>query len=114
MIRILTTNEPGSITVTVDGQLVGECVDTVNSSVDQAMGEGKPVHLSLRDVSHIDESARELLSRLASQGVELSASGIYSSYIVAELGRKGVEARTAVRPNRTSSGVRKEKRKCGA
>lgn len=113
MIRILTNNEPGGITVTVDGQLVGEYVNAVDSSVDQAMGEGKPVHLSLRDVSHIDEGARKLLSRLASEGVELSASGIYSSYIVAELGRKGAEARAAMLMNGTSVDIRREKRKCG-
>jgi hypothetical protein len=51
------------------------------------MGQGRPVHLFLRDVSHIDEHGRSLLSRLARKGVRLSASGVYSSYIVAEIGK---------------------------
>ena len=88
MIRILTTNEPTAIMVTVDGQLVGDYVDAVDTSVAQALTQGRAVQLFLRDVSHIDEHGRELLSRLATKGVELSASGVYSRYIVAEAGSK--------------------------
>src|SRR5271165_1787839 len=91
MIRILTTNEPTAIMVTVDGQLVGDYVDAVDTSVVQALTEGRAVHLFLRDVSHIDEHGRKLLSRLATKGVELSASGVYSRYIVAEAGSKRAE-----------------------
>lgn len=97
MIRIWTTNEARAITVTVDGRLVGEYVDAVTRAVDEAIKAGRPVHLFLRDVSHVDEGGRKLLSRLAGQGVELSASGVYISYVVEEAG-----------------GARKEKRKCGS
>lgn len=88
MIRILTADEPNAITITVDGQLVDDCVDAVETCSFQAMTQGRPVHLFLRDVSHIDEHGRSLLSSLAGKGVQLSASGVYSSYIVAEI-RKG-------------------------
>jgi hypothetical protein len=103
MIRILTADEPNAIRITVDGQLVDDCVDAVETSSYQAMAQGRPVHLYLRDVSHIDEHGRSLLSRLAGRGVQLSASGVYSSYIVAEIskgqprhsdGRSWVTART--------------------
>jgi hypothetical protein len=114
MIRIWTTNESGVITVIVEGQLVGEYVDAVDTSVVQAMGAGKPVHLFLRDVSHIDEGARKLLSRLASEGVALSASGVYSSYLVAELGKKRAGRPPAIKMNGTSKGIRRDKRKCGS
>jgi hypothetical protein len=87
MIWILTADEPNAITITVDGQLVDDCVDAVETCSYQAMGQGKPVHLFLRDVSHIDEHGRSLLSRLAGKGVRLSACGVYSSYIVAEIGK---------------------------
>jgi hypothetical protein len=79
MIRILTADEPNAITITVDGQLVDESVDAVETCSNQAMAQGRPVHLFLRDVSHIDEPGRSLLSRLAGRGVQLSASGVYSS-----------------------------------
>jgi hypothetical protein len=88
MIRILKAEEPKVITITVDGQLVADSVDAVETCSQQAMCQGRPVHLFLRDVSHIDEHGRSLLSRLAGKGVRLSASGVYSSYIVAEVSRR--------------------------
>jgi hypothetical protein len=87
MIRVLTADEPNATTITVDGQLVGDSVDAVEKCSDQAIYQGKPVYLFLRDVSHIDEHGRSLLSRLNGKGVRLSASGVYSSYIVAEISK---------------------------
>jgi hypothetical protein len=98
MIRIITSNHAGGITITVDGRLVGDYVDAVEMSVHQAMDQGRPVHLFLRDVSVIDESGRMLLSRLASKGVELSASGVYSSYIVADVRREPATSMRRPRP----------------
>ena len=69
MIRILTADEPNAITITVDGKLVDDCVDAVETCSYQAMGQGRPVYLFLRDVSHIDEHGRSLLARLAGKAV---------------------------------------------
>jgi hypothetical protein len=93
MIRILTTDKPGAITITVDGRLVVDYIDAVEKSLHQAIGQQKPVHLFLRDVSQIDEDGRKLLSRLATKGVQLSAAGIYSSYLVAEIQREPAKYR---------------------
>ena len=104
MIRIFTADEPRAITITVDGQLVDDYIKTVETCSHEALGQGRPVHLYLRDVSHIDERGRSLLSRLASKGVKLSASGVYSSWIVAEIGReqtKGSDARNRVGTSNT-------------
>jgi ABC-type transporter Mla MlaB component len=87
MIRIQTANNPGGIRIAIDGQLVGEYLEEVETSIREAMEQHKDVHLFLRDVSHIDETGHSLLSRLATQGVELSASGVYSSYVVTEIQR---------------------------
>jgi hypothetical protein len=87
MTRIQTCDEPETITVMVDGQFSRDYVDAVSNCIDQAGNRGKPVRLFLRNVSHIDEKGRELLSRLAARGIELSASGLYSSYVVAEIHR---------------------------
>ena len=87
MIRVLTADEPNAITITVDGQLVDDSVNAVETCSYHAMAQGRPVQLFLRDVSHIDEQGRSLLCRLAGKGVQLSASGVYSSYIVAEITR---------------------------
>ena len=96
MIRIFTADEPKAITITVDGLLVDGCVEAVETCSHQALGQGRPVNLYLRDVSHIDDLGRSLLSRLASKGVRLSASGVYSSWIVAEITREQSK-RSAIR-----------------
>jgi hypothetical protein len=82
MIRIMTADEPALTMVTVDGQLAGDYIQAVETSCDQARSKGKPVWLFLRDVSVISEDAQALLRRLATNGVRLKASGIYTSYIV--------------------------------
>jgi len=88
MIRIQTANNPGGITIVIDGQLVGEYVEEVETSIQKASEQRKNVHLFLRDVSHIDETGHSLLSRLAAQqGVELSAAGLYSSYVINQIQR---------------------------
>ena len=73
MIRIQTANDRRGTTIALDGQLVGEYVGEVEASIQKASEQRKNVHLFLRDVSHIDETGHSLLSRVAAQGVELSA-----------------------------------------
>jgi hypothetical protein len=104
MIRIMKSNHADGITITVDGRLAGDYVDAVEMSVHQAMDQGRPVHLFLRDVSVIDENGHTLLSRLASKGVELSASGVYSAYVVAEVRREPASGMRRPRPA-TMSGI---------
>lgn len=85
MIRITTTTEAKATTITVDGRLTSEYVEALDTCVKQAIGSGGAVHLFLRDVSTIDEHGRALLGRVAEDGVLLSATGIYSSYIVSQI-----------------------------
>jgi hypothetical protein len=85
MIRIQADNNPGGITIAIDGQLIGEYVAEVEASIRKSREQYKDVHLFLRDVSNIDEKGHALLSRLAAQGVELSATGLYSSHVVSQL-----------------------------
>jgi len=87
MIRIQTANDRRGTTIALDGQLVGEYVGEVEASIQKASEQRKNVHLFLRDVSHIDETGHSLLSRLAAQGVELSAAGLYSSYVINQIQR---------------------------
>jgi ABC-type transporter Mla MlaB component len=88
MIRIQTADNPGGITIAIDGQLVREYVEEVEASIRKAGSEQrKNLHLFLRDISHIDETGHSLLSRLAAQGVELSAAGLYSSYVINQIQR---------------------------
>jgi ABC-type transporter Mla MlaB component len=101
MIRISTKNEPRRTTITIDGQLAGEDVDTVAKCCAEATATGKPARLFLREVSNIDTRGLSLLSHLAAKGFELSASGVYSSYIVEEV-RRHAESDTG--PQRQKTG----------
>ena len=73
--------------VNIDGQLLGECVRVAEDVCSQALADGKPVCVFLRDVCQIDEAGRELLRRLAARGVRLAASGVYMSHLVKTLRR---------------------------
>jgi ABC-type transporter Mla MlaB component len=85
MIRIQAAYNPDGITIAIDGQLTAEYVAEVESSIRESMEQSNGVHLFLRNVSHIDEMGRVLLFRLAAQGVELSAAGLYSSHVVTQV-----------------------------
>jgi len=82
MIRITTADQPARTVITVDGQVLSDYVNAVESYCNQALAKGKPVQLLLRNVSTIDESGRAMLSRFALRGIELKATGIYTSYVV--------------------------------
>src|SRR5579863_1319177 len=85
MIRIQPAKNSGGITIAIDGQLIGEYVAEIEASIRKSTEQYKAVELFLRNVSHIDEAGQELLSRLAAQGVELRAAGLYSSHIVKQV-----------------------------
>ena len=85
MFRVNKVAEPSQTVVTIEGQLSGDYIEAVETCCDQAISEGKPVQLFLRDVSTIDQGGRALLCRLAAKGVHLLASGVYTSYLVRTL-----------------------------
>ena len=82
MVRIMMADGSTQTTITLDGQLSADSVESVETCCKQAKSQGKRVRLFLRDVSLISEEGRELLRRLAANGVGLKASGLYTSYMV--------------------------------
>ena len=87
MIRIQTSSDSRNVRIVIDGQLAGEDILQMEASLRNALEPHKSASLFLRDVSHIDDAGRKLLSRLARNGVKLTASGVYSSYVVEEIRR---------------------------
>ena len=65
----------------VSGEISSACIEVLETCCEQAIRDGKAVHLVL-DVTTIDESGRALLRRLASKGVRMFAKGIYHSHLV--------------------------------
>ena len=82
MIRIMTADKPALTTITVDGQLKGEAIQQLETSCDQARSHGKPILLYLRDVAVFGDEGQALLRRLVTKGVRLTASGLYTTYVV--------------------------------
>ena len=85
MIRVTRADELSRTLVTIDGQLSGDTIAIVETCCKEAKSNGRLVELFLRDVSIVDPAGRTLLSRLASQGVRLVGSGVYTSYLVQSL-----------------------------
>ena len=67
--------------LTISGEISSDCVESLESCCERALSMGKAVALVL-DATHIDESGRALLRRLAAKGVRLYAKGVYHSYLV--------------------------------
>ena len=67
--------------LTVSGEISSACIDVLETGCEQAIRDGKAVHLVL-DITTIDESGRALLRRLAAKGVRMIAKGVYHSYLV--------------------------------
>lgn len=65
-----------------DGEMSAECVESLERCCEEALKDGKPVDLRLRDITGIDEAGEALLRRLAARGVCLFANGVYVSYVL--------------------------------
>jgi hypothetical protein len=68
--------------LTFDGELFMECIESLERCCEEALKNGKPVDLILRDVTGVDEAGQALLRRLAARGVCLFANGLYVSYLL--------------------------------
>ena len=72
MIRISVANSTGdAVTLLLEGQVIGEAVDELNSSCDQALAEGRRVTLDLAGVSFIDRKGVALFHRLTTLQVRV-------------------------------------------
>ena len=85
MIRVTRTEDQSRTLVTIDGELSGESVCVVETFCNQAQSDAKPVQVFLRDVTRVDQAGQTLVTRLAAQGVRVTARGVYTSYLVQTL-----------------------------
>ena len=68
--------------LTFDGEISTECIESLERCCEEALKDGKPVDLSLRDITGVDEAGKALLGRLAARGVCLFANGVYISFLL--------------------------------
>ena len=72
MVRISVANSTDeTVTLLLEGQVIGDAVDELNSSCDQALAEGRSVTLDLTGVSFIDRKGVGLFHRLAARQVRV-------------------------------------------
>lgn len=100
MFRISKDEEGLRTVIAVDGQLSGDAVGVLERYCQQESRSGRPLEVQLRDLTVIDEAGRALLSRLAAKGIQLHASGVYTSYVVEVLcsQRKTLAGKEAGKP----------------
>jgi hypothetical protein len=91
VLRVCKAEEASRIVVTLDGRLLCDYVEVVETCCDQAVSTGKPVHVFLRDVSAVDPAGLAMLCRLASKGIHLLASGVYTSHLIRAINPTGKE-----------------------
>jgi hypothetical protein len=85
MVRITTEEEMESVVWRIEGSLRGPWVAELEKLWKTGRDCGKHLCLSLEDVSYIDDAARELITRMCQEGVEISASGLYMTGIIQEI-----------------------------
>ena len=85
MVRITTEEHKERVLWRVQGSLRGAWVTELEKLWRSARNCGKHLCLSLDDVPYVDDTARELLTRMYQDGVEISAAGLYATAIVQEI-----------------------------
>ena len=73
MVRITVTDSgPDTITLLLEGQLIGDAVDELNSSCEQTLANGRRLILDVAGVSFIDRKGVALFHRLAARNVSIA------------------------------------------
>ena len=83
MVRITVTNaNSDALTLLLEGQLIGEAVDELDSACERALANGQRLTLDLMGVSCIDRKGVALFHRLATRGVSIAnCSGFVSELL---------------------------------
>jgi anti-anti-sigma regulatory factor len=81
MLRITRVNSPGTITLKLEGRLIGPWVDELEAAVGRALADARAVRLDLDNVSFADADGTRTLRKLVDRGVGIAAC----SNFVAEL-----------------------------
>ena len=82
MFRLDKTLDERRTRLTFDGDISMESVESLERCCEEALRNGMPVDLVLRDITGVDEAGQALLQRLAARGIALFANGLYVSYLL--------------------------------
>ena len=87
MLRITVHDNPGRLTVQLEGKLAGRWVRELEDCWQSTMASRhKPaLRFDLRGLSYIDAAGKEFLAAIHTEGVEFLASGCLIKAVVAEI-----------------------------
>ena len=90
MLRITVEKKTGVITFRLEGKLKGEWVKELERCWIYSRDAAglSPLLLDLRNVYFVDESGKELLRRMVSQGAALRASGLMMRSLAKEIAHR--------------------------
>jgi hypothetical protein len=87
VLRITTRHNLGATSFIVEGKLVGACVEELEKcwrAAASAESEG-PISVDLTSVYFIDESGKQLLTRMYGQGTTFLAAGLMAKFLIEEI-----------------------------
>jgi hypothetical protein len=87
VLRITTRNDLGNTCFIVEGKLAGACVEELEKCWQAATStesEG-PISVDLTSVFFIDESGKQLLTRMHEQGTRFLAAGLMAKLLIEEI-----------------------------
>jgi anti-anti-sigma regulatory factor len=89
VLRITTTEIAGNFGLFVEGRLCGACVSELEKCWRRAIAGEAPVPavIDLTDVSFIDATGKQLLTKMHEHGIKLVANGLMSKFVVDQIER---------------------------
>lgn len=101
MLRITTEQHADSLSLILEGRLVGPWVEELRKvSSEQGASHGTPLVLDLRGLTAMDDEGQALLNGLRQAGATLLCSDVMNQYLVEQMARSSGEVREACRPCR--------------
>ncbi len=88
MFRIDRAEQRSRTNLIIDGDLVREYVDVAERCCAEVLAQQRTVQVILRDVTSIDPRGKAWLRSLVRKGVRVMSRSLYTSYVVAALGRE--------------------------
>ena len=106
MFRITSINAGDELVLKVEGCLAGACVPELERCWHQASStlNGRSLLIDLRDVCHVDESGRTLMTEMCRTHVRFLARGCVMPEIVREI-REAAKRPSSLIPYRRAGGV---------
>ena len=103
MLRISFEQEPGTLSLVVEGRLVGPWVDELRRVSAKHISGSLPLRIDLSGVTAMDARGQGLLDQLRQQGATLRCSDVMNRYLVEQMARPAGDVRESCRPCRRIS-----------